>query len=370
MIHRIRLFTPGPTPVPPFVREAMAASYDLHHRHDTFREIWERVTRRLPSVWGVPGPVVLLFGSGTSGMDAVVSNLFNPGERVLVGAIGKFGERWTAIARHRGLDVIEIRKPWGEALHPEDILPAIERDKTIRGVLFQACETSTGVENPVADLARALRDWDGFIVVDAITGLGSMALQPVSWGLDAVISASQKAWMLPPGLAMVWMSERAWERARGNEHRPYYLDLVAHRESQERGQSLFTPSIPLVVGLDAVVDYLEKRGGLVVLVENARRLAGRFREAIRPIPEWKLFPRERPAHALTAVALPEKVDGVQWVRYLREQYGIIVAGGQGHLKGRIFRVSHLGYLDMLDILGLVDILNDGWRQFLKATAQG
>lgn len=365
MVLKTRLFTPGPTPIPPFVRDAIARSYEMHHRHKAFREVWQEVSHRLEVLWGVEGPVVMLFGSGTAGMDSAVASIFQPGDQVLVGSIGKFGERWIEIARRCGLDVITLTVPWGEALDPEAILDLLEKHPDVRGILLQACETSTGVENPLSQINEALKSWEGVVVVDAITGLGSMDMEVLTARADVLISASQKAWMLPPGMSLVWLSPRAWSLAESHPRRPFYLDLVAHRDSQVKGDALFTPSIPLVVGLKAVLDYLESIGGLSALVGNCQELARLFRPITDRVDEWQMFPRKRPAHALTAIALPEGVDGVAWVQYLRERYGVVVAGGQGQLKGRIFRVSHLGYIDRVDILGLMDILEDGWHQYFR-----
>jgi aspartate aminotransferase-like enzyme len=361
-IRKERLFTPGPTPVPSFVTAAMTQATALHHRHPEFREIWQRVCDGLPALWGVSEPVVLMAGSGTAGMEALVANLFEPGEKVIVGSIGKFGERWIEIARQRGLDVVVVERPYGYALSPESVEAALAAHPDTAGFLLQACETSTGVENPLGLLAEVLAGRSVLWVVDAISGMGTMPIEVTAWGIDGLVTASQKAWMLPPGLAMVYLSPRAWAKARRVRTRPYYLDLVRLRATQEEGDSAFTPAIPLVVGLGKVIDYIRGLGGLESLVQNSRQLAEYCRRRLTE-GGWTLFAKEHPAGALTAVEVPSGWDGVAWVRKLREDYGLIVAGGQGSLKGRIFRVAHMGYVDLADVAGMVACLEEAYRSF-------
>ena len=368
-MKKTRLFTPGPTPVPDFVRRVMTESLDLHHRHEEFQSVWRRLNERLPRVWNAPPPVVMVFGSGTAGMDAVVANLFEPGEKVLVGSIGKFGDRWLTIAQRRGLQVVAVKKSWGEALHPLDLQRALDLHPDARGVLMQAVETSTGVENPLEDLAVVIRRHSCLWVVDAVTGLGSMRLDFDRWGMDAVIGASQKTWMLPPGLAMVWLSARAWKKAERTHRRPYYLDLVAHRDAQVSTGPRFTPIIPLVVGLHAVLDYIERIGGLDAMIRDTRARAEMARSRLTDL-GFELFAREHPAAALTAVRVPPEWSGVEWVRYLRREYGVTVAGGQGPVKDKVFRINHLGYIDAEDLNALFEILAEAKRNFTSRIASG
>ncbi len=363
VIRKERLFTPGPTPVPPFVTAAMARAAVLHHRHPEFREIWQRVCEGLPSLWGVSEPVVLLAGSGTAGMEALVANLFEPGEKVLVGSIGKFGERWVEIARQRGLDVVVVERPYGYALSADQVAAALAAHPDATGFLMQACETSTGVENPLGSMAEVFAGRSVLWVVDAISGMGTMPIEAAAWGIDGLVTASQKAWMLPPGLAMVYLSPRAWEKARRVRTRPYYLDLVRLRGAQEEGDSAFTPAIPLVIALGEVIDYIRRLGGLKSLIQNSQQLAEYCRRRLTE-GRWTLFAKEHPASALTAVEVPPGLDGTLWVRKLREDYGLIVAGGQGSLKGRIFRVSHMGYVDLADVAGLMACLEEAYRSLV------
>lgn len=361
-MHKTRLFTPGPTPVPEFVQKAMNEALNLHHRHEKFRALFRSVSEKLPRIWNVRGPVVMLTGSGTAGMDAAVSNLFRPGDKVIVGSIGKFGERWMEICKRWGLQVVNVEKPWGQALSGSDLEQALKKHPDSQGVLIQACETSTGVENPLHDLASVIKDSHALWIVDTITGLGSMNIEFEKLGIDVALGASQKVWMLPPGLAFVWLSERAWKKAENLPGRPYYLDLVAHRDSQNAGESRFTPSIPMIAGLHAVLVYMSEQGNLTSLVSNAQTLARLTRKHIIQL-GFTLFPKEFPASALTAVRVPEGWDGTEWVKFLRDRYGVTLAGGQGPLKGRIFRVNHLGYIDIQDMAGFLHILEEAKDHF-------
>ncbi len=365
MIQRRWLLTPGPTPVPDFVWTAMQRARGIHHRHPEFRAVWEDVTATLQALWHVDTPVILITGSGTAGMDALVSNLFAPGEKVIVGTIGKFGDRWVDIARQRGLQVVEVRRPLGYALHPEHIADTLRAHPDARGLLMQACETSTGVENPLAAIAPVVRAREVFWIVDAISGLGTMDIRIREWGIDGIVTASQKAWMLPPGLAMVALSARAWDKVRVTPHRPYYLDLLRLRAGQLESTGAFTPAIELVFGLQEVLKYIKHRGGLEALVDHCRQLAEMCRQFFTAH-GWSLFAQEHPAAALTAVELPSELQSTDWLGYLKTQYGLWVAGGQGPLKGRIFRIAHMGYVDRVTLAGALEAI-EAARQTLQST---
>ncbi len=358
------LMTPGPTPIPSFVQKAMERSYGWHHRHPEFESVFSDVCHRFPGILGSPGAPLLVTSSGTGGMEALVQNLFNPGEHVVVVSIGKFGERWRDIAQRRGLNVTILSWPWGEPGDPQTIADTCYSDKSITGLLLQACETSTGVENDVKTLMKLLSSWKGFIIIDGITGVGSMDFSAVWKRADGVVFGSQKAWMLPPGLAFIWCSDRSWEKMQTVKLRPYYFDLLALKKSQENGRPLFTPPIPLIAGLQAVFDYLEAIGGINELVKRTRVLAQDVRKRLTE-QGWKLFPKKNPAGALTAVHLPHELQGTSWLEFIKQKTGLILAGGQGPLKGKIFRIGHLGWTNAILIRGFIEKLPDLFRDFLK-----
>jgi aspartate aminotransferase-like enzyme len=348
-IKKLRLLTPGPTPLyPPAVR-AMAGA-DIHHRTEDFRQLSKQLARDLKFFMGTDNDVAIFTSSGTGAMEAAVSNLFAKGDKVVVATAGKFGERWVQIAKAFGLDVTVLEEPYGDAVAPERVADAL-RAPGVQGVFVQATESSTGVSHDVKSMAEAVRRTDAIFVVDAITGLGTSHLDIDGWGLDVVVGGSQKAVMIPPGLAFASVSQKAWKRRERAKQPYFYLDLYKHAQASEKGESPFTPATSLLLGLAEVLRYIRELGP-ENLIENAQLLARATREAAGAL-GLELFARRNPSGAVTAIRPPKGVDSGQIVKAYRERFGAIIANGQGSMKGEIFRIAHLGYFDFADLFAVI-----------------
>jgi aspartate aminotransferase-like enzyme len=342
------LLAPGPTPVPPEVLLAMAQPI-IHHRAPEFAQIFGEVREDLKWLFQTRNDVLILASSGTGGMEGAVANFLSPGDKVLFVNGGKFGERWGKLCKTFGIQATEIKVEWGEAVDPQVVANALKKDPSIKAVFVQASETSTGVAHDTKALADIVRPLDGTIlVVDAITALGVFDLKTDAWGLDVVITGSQKALMLPPGLAFVSVSEKAWSLAEKAKNAAFYFNFKKERESQTKNQTAYTPAVSMILGLQAVLKML-KAEGLETVFSRHARLAHAMREGVKAA-GLSLFPKQSPSDAVTAVAAPPSVDGQAIYRNLRVQYGITAAGGQDHLKGKIFRVSHMGYMETFDVI--------------------
>jgi aspartate aminotransferase-like enzyme len=354
MLRKNRLFTPGPTPLHPHVQTALASA-DVHHRTADFRALYKRVLGDLQSFIGTKNEALLLASSGSGAMEASVQNLTQAGDRVLVLSAGKFGERWRDLAKAYGCQLELVSKPYGDTFAVDEIRAALKPDTRV--VFVQATESSTGARHDVASIAKQLRGSDTLLVVDAITGLGTTALDVDGWGVDVIIGGSQKALMAPPGVAYLAVSERAWQRMEQVKTPRYYFDLCKERKSAQKGESAFTPAIAIVAALDAALQYLRQVGGgdLVegrdMLVRNAETLAAMTRAAAGAL-GMKLFAKS-PAAALTAVVAPEGIDSGVVVKGVRDRFGAVLADGQGEMKGQLFRVAHIGYYDYLDTIGVL-----------------
>ncbi len=346
-----RLFTPGPTPVlPEALVEALVAP--MHHRKEDYKAVFRRVQKGLQQVYKTANEVLVLSSSGSGAMEAAVVNLTDPGERVLVGVAGKFGERWTELAKTYGLDADVIQVPYGESVEPEQVAQALQSGKEYAAVFVQATETSTGAMMDLEGIGKLLRGREATaLVVDAITGLGTMPIETDAWGLDVVVGGSQKAFMVPPGAAMISLSERAWRRVEKCRRPRYYFDLVKERKAQRDAQTAYTPPISIVQGLDRALRLILE-DGVDNLVANATLQAGATRAAVR---RWgmKIFPR-RPGNAITAF-----VPGIEPSRVLsamRSRFGVHMTGGQGSMKPYLLRIGHLGYFDFFETLGIIGCL--------------
>jgi aspartate aminotransferase-like enzyme len=354
MLRKNRLFTPGPTPLHPHVQTALASA-DVHHRTADFRALYRRVLADLQTFIGTKNETLLLASSGSGAMEASVQNLTQGGDRVLVLSAGKFGERWRDLVRVYGCQTDLVSVPYGETFHVEQIRAALKPDT--RAVFLQATESSTGARHDVAAIAALLRGSDTLLVVDAITGLGTTALDVDGWGVDVIIGGSQKALMAPPGVAYLAVSERAWQRMEQVKTPRYYFDLRRERKAAQKGESAFTPAIAIVAALDAALQYLRQVGGgdlaegRGMLVRNAETCAAMTRAAAQAL-GMKLFAKS-PAAALTAVVAPEGIDSGVVVKGVRDRFGAVLADGQGEMKGQLFRVAHIGYYDYLDTIGVL-----------------
>lgn len=342
------LLAPGPTPVPPEVLLAMARPM-IHHRAPEFDPIFAEVRENLKWLFQTRNDVLQLACSGTGGMEGAVSNFLSPGDKAICINGGKFGERWTKICKTFGVQVHEIKVEWGRAVDPQMVAEALKKDPSIKAVYVQASETSTGVAHnckALADIVRPLGET--ILVVDAITALGVFDLKTDEWGLDVVVTGSQKALMLPPGMAFVSVSDKAWRFADKAKNAAFYFNFKRERENQQKNQTAYTPAVSMILGLQEVLRMLKAEGLANVFARHAT-LAQAMREGVKAA-GLTLFPKESPSDALTTVTAPEGVDGQQIYKNLRVQYGITAAGGQDHLKGKVFRISHMGYADRFDVI--------------------
>jgi aspartate aminotransferase-like enzyme len=360
MLRKNRLFTPGPTPLLPAAQFAEAA-FTAHHRTVDFRNLFTRVLADMKEFIGTSNDVLVLACSGTGVMEASVSNLTSPGDKVLVLTAGKFGERWTALAKAYGCNVDVLSKPYGETFTLDEVLKKLTPD--VRVVYMQATETSTGARHDVkgiAKLVRAAGD-DVLLVVDAITGLGTTHLDVDGWGIDLIVGGSQKALMIPPGLAYCAVSDSAWQRMEATKSPRYYFDLRKERKSAAKGESAYTPATSLFAALGAALDYVRQMGngnlaaGREDLVNNAELAAEMTRVGAQAL-GLKLFAATSPAAAVTAIESPAGVDSGAIVKEFRESFNAVVANGQGEMKGKLFRMAHIGYYDYLDTMGALAAL--------------
>jgi len=348
------LFSPGPTMLPPEVLLKMAEPI-MHHREPEFEKIFAEIREGLKYLFQTKNEVLVLTSSGTGAMEGAVSNLLSRGDKALVIRGGKFGERWGEICKAYGIEFIPIDVEWGRAVEPESIRKALESDSAIRAVYTQASETSTGVRHPIREIAEIVKRYeDKVIVVDAITGIGVFNLPMDQWGIDVVVSGSQKALMLPPGLAFAALSEKAWRLAERSDLPKFYFDFKKELKSTKKNQSSYTPAISLFVGLRESLNMIRKEG-LAPLFRRHEKLARATREAVKAL-GLGLFAPESPSDAVTAVKIPEGIDGERLKDLFFEKFGITVAEGQDRAKGKIIRIAHLGYYGRLDMVMVISAL--------------
>ena len=338
------LMTPGPTPAPPQVLAALAAPV-IHHRARDYRELFEELLNRLQEVFQTRSDVLVYTCSGTGGMESAIANLCSPGERVLVVSAGYFGERFGEIARAYGCDVLELRYDWGETPSADDLRARIDETAPAVVLLTQS-ETSTGVVADVQALSAAAGD--ALVVCDAISSLGAVPLETDAWGVDVVVSGSQKALMTPPGLAVVSVSETAWQKTTASSLPRYYFEWERVRTAQAKFDAAFTPAVSLVGGLNVALGLILEEG-LEAAFERHLRLGRACREGIKAMGLELFSPDEDRSSVVTAVSVPEEIDSGELVATIRDRFGITLAPGQGPLKGRIFRIGHIGYYDIFDI---------------------
>src|SRR6059058_2711821 len=358
MLRKNRLFTPGPTPILPAAQTAMA-SFAMHHRTADFHALFQRVLADMKDFIGTQNDVLVLASSGTGVMEGAVSNLTSPGDRVLVLTAGKFGERWRDLAHAFGCDVELVIAPYGATFSLDEIRHKLTPD--VRAVYVQATESSTGARHDVQGIAKLVRAMDAtLLVVDAITGLGTTHFDVDGWGVDAIIGGSQKALMIPPGLAYCAISERAWRRMESAKSPRYYFDFRKERKAAAKGESAYTPATSLFAALGAALDFIRQMGngdlatGREALVDNAELAAEMTRAGVKAL-GLKLYASFSGA-ALTAVSSPVGLDSGKIVKEFRESFSAVVANGQGDMKGKLFRIAHIGYYDFLDTIGILAAL--------------
>jgi aspartate aminotransferase-like enzyme len=360
MLRKNRLFTPGPTPLLPAAQTAMA-SYAMHHRTADFRALFSRVLADLKEFIGTRNDVLVLASSGTGIMEGSISNLTSPGDKVLVLTAGKFGERWRDLAKAFGCNVETVVAPYGATFSRDEVSKKLTSD--VRCVYVQATESSTGARHDIKSIAQwvnAAGD-DVLLVADAITGLGTTHFEVDGWGIDVIIGGSQKALMIPPGLAYCAISERAWKRMEAAQSPRYYFDFRKERKAAAKGESAYTPATSLFAAMATALDYVREMGdgdmaaGRHALIANAELAAEMTRAAAQAL-NLKLFAPSCPAAALTAIQSPGSVDSGMIVKEFRDRFGALVANGQGEMKGKLFRIAHLGYYDYLDTIGILAAL--------------
>lgn len=344
------LLTPGPTPVPPEVLLA-AAEPVIHHRAPRFTEILRNVVAGMKYVFQTENDVLIFAASGTGAMESAVVNTVNPGDHVLVASCGNFGERWNKLARTYGAEVTLLDYEWGTKVSPADIERALAADPAIKAVFVQQSETSTGVVNDIAAIGAVVAETPAILVVDAISGLGATDLKTDAWHVDVCVSGSQKALMTPPGLAYVAVSEKAWPVVEAARAPRFYFDWVTTRKKMagDAAQTPYTPAVSLLVAQEKAIELI-KEEGLENVFARHRVLSRAAKQGMKAIGLELFGPDDPEANSVTAVKVPDGIDGGQIGKLARDLYGVWLAGGQGKLKGKIFRLGHCGYFGASDIV--------------------
>lgn len=350
-MRKVRLLTPGPTPVPPEVLAALG-SPPIHHRTPEFSSILMDVEEGLKYVFQTNNDIIIFPSAGTGAMEAAVVNLLSPGDKVLVATCGVFGDRWEKILRSYGIEPDVLRVEWGNPIPPDGV-GRRAREVGAKVVFTTLTETSTGVTNDIKGFADSLKGTDSLLVVDAISGLGATELYQDEWGVDVVVAGSQKGLMLPPGLSFISMGERAWKMAENAKLPKFYWDLFEMKKRFDEGGA-YTPAISLVMALRESIRLIRAEG-----LENAIRRHARLAAATRASVQamgLRLFAPNGNCNSVTSVFLPEGIDGPALTKMMDRRYGVTIAGGQGALRGKIFRIGHLGFVDEADLLGALAVL--------------
>ncbi|HEY5493837.1 MAG TPA: alanine--glyoxylate aminotransferase family protein [Candidatus Anoxymicrobiaceae bacterium] len=363
------IFTPGPTPVPPEVGIAQVKM--IHHRSADFGALLERVLEGLKYVYQTSNEVLLFTSSGTGAMEASIANCFSPGDKVIAFAGGKFGERLVEISEAFGLEVVTIEHEWGSNADPVDLEKALGEHADTRGVLLTQSETSTGVVNDVEAFGKMVAGTDALFLVDAISGLGAADLKTDAWGIDLCVSGSQKGLMVPPGLAFVAVSEKAWKAAETAGCPSYYFSFEAARKSQSKSppETPYTPAITLVQGMDVAIGMIKEEGLEAVFARHAK-LARATQAAVEALGLRFLALDRSRAFVATSVWSPEGMSSGDIVKLMRNEFGVFIAGGQGKLKGKIFRLGHVGFFDPFDIVVQVAALEMALKKLGVAVELG
>lgn len=348
MQNHLRLLTPGPTAIPDRVRLAMAMPM-IHHRKPEFKTVMEEARAYLKQLFGTEQEVMPLASSGTGAMTAAVTNLFAKGEKILAAQAGKFGERWINIAKTQGLDVVELAKPWGQAIAADDVEEVLKKHADIKGVCIQICETSTGVMHPVYEIAKVTRKYGVLLVADGISSVGISPAPMDEWGIDALLTGSQKGLMVPAGLSLIALSEKAWKKAEAVEPSCFYFNLKAERKNVLKNQTNFSSPVSLIIGLKEALTMIFENGGLDALYQKHYALAQMTRAGIRAM-GLEPFAKTHYAWGLTSVAMPEGVNGSELVSLAAKKTGVVIAAGQEPMKDEIIRLAHMGHVDFGDML--------------------
>lgn len=344
------LLIPGPTPVPPRVLRAMVRPM-INHRGPEYEAFYERLLVKLKKLFGTVHDVIIFPASGTGAMEAAIANLLSPGDAVLVASIGHFGDRFAEIAIRFGADVTKLEFPWGRAVDVDEIATAFHNTaKPFRALLVTHNETSTGVTNPIEPLAEVAHRYDALLVVDAVSSIGAIKLPMDAWDIDVVVAGSQKGLMTPPGLSFIALNERAWAAIEQSQMPCYYWDLKLHKRYMERHQNPYTPALPLLFALDEAINMLFEEG-LHNVYGRHEHLKSIVRAGVREIGcgLGLLATDDVASNTVTAITLPDGMDGHVLVRRLRDEHNVIVAGGQDHMRGKMIRIGHVGWVHPNDV---------------------
>jgi aspartate aminotransferase-like enzyme len=353
------LLSPGPTPIPNEVALAMSETM-IHHRTPQFNKIFDQARQGLKKLFGTKNDVLMLASSGTGAMEASVANLFSQGDKVLVINGGKFGERWLNIANAFGLNPVELKVEWGQAVKVDAVEKQMKAHPDLKGVMIQASETSTTVLHPVKEIAKLTKNGPLFLV-DGVTAVGVVSIPLDEWGLDVLVTGSQKAMMLPPGLGFIALSDRAWERTKQATLPRFYFDLNLERKNQQKGSGAFTPAVSLIFGARASLEMMQREGLDRVYARHARM--SRATRAAATALGLKLLAPDSPSPAATGVYLPDGIDADHVLDYLRDHMNITLAEGQDQLKGKVIRIAHVGYMGAFDVITAVAALEMVLRKF-------
>jgi len=342
------LLTPGPTPLHPKVCEALSRPI-IHHRTPQFQAILKEATEGLKYIFQTQNDVFIFASSGTGAMEAAVVNLCSPGDSVITVESGKFGERWTELCQAYGINTEVIKVEWGKAVNPNEILKKLKANLKIKAVFTTLCETSTGVVHNIKAIGEIVKDFPSVLVVDAISGLSAIDLKTDEWNCDVVVSGSQKGLMLPPGLGFISVSQKAWDLIKQAKSPRYYFDLIKAKKALDKVDTPFTPAISLIVALNESIRLI-KEEGLDNVFKRHHLMAEATRKAIKAMGLELFSDADCASDVVTAIKVPLGIDGEKLVKTMRDVYGVTIAGGQSELKGKIFRIAHMGYIDEFDII--------------------
>ena len=352
----MQLRIPGPTPCPDEVLKAIGRQM-INHRGKEFVEITNRITPKLKQCFQTKNDLVILSTSGTGGLESAIVNTLSPGDKVLSVSIGIFGDRFADIAKTYGAEVTSLKYEWGQAAKPDDVRKALKENPGVKAVLVTHNETSTGTTNPLKEIAKAVKEFDKLLLVDAVSSLSSINVETDAWDLDVVVTGSQKGWMVPPGLAFVSISERAWKAHAEAKMPRYYFDYSKAKKFLADGQTPWTPTVSVFFGMDVALDMMLKEG-LPNIFARHERIAGKARAWVKSKGLQLLSADEKFAsNTVTAVKAPDDLDVPKLNSTLRDEYKVVIAGGQGGMKGKVFRIGHLGFItdkDMDEIIAAMD----------------
>ncbi|WP_213423623.1 pyridoxal-phosphate-dependent aminotransferase family protein [Bhargavaea massiliensis] len=354
---------PGPTPIPKKVELAMAQNM-ISHRSEEFVKLYRETTEHVKPVFGTKQDILLLPSGGTAALEAAVVNIASPGDEVVVVTVGAFGDYFVSICEKYGLNVHKLQKEWGEACTKEELGDFLKPLSNIKAVFATYNETSTGILNPVGQLGEAVREHsDALFIVDGVSAIGGAPAEMDEWGIDILVTGSQKAMMLPPGLALLAVSDQAWKVIESNDSSAYYLNLLSYREWNEKGMTPNTPAVSLIMGLSAVCDLIDEEGGFSKTVERHEVMKNMVRKSMNALSIGLLTTDEYASPTITAIRTPEGLDLGSFLGHLKKTYHLDFAGGLGPLQGKIFRFGHMGYCFPSDILEAVSLMEAGLQDF-------